>query len=169
MSRASRALMLASVLSTNAFAFSSFPHPSHGGGLEAVAQIANSIVYEINQEIAYIQGASHAEPIDGCEFCDNGPVLTLNENDADVVQHLLRISANSNQIGATALNAANQPGPNQPMLVQYACQLTNSTLSDIPAARATIFWEPRGVARPQTFDATAQKLLRMKSLLPGCF
>lgn len=162
-------LVLAAGLSTNAFAFRTFPAPSPGGGLQVVAQLAESIVYGIDQEIAYIQGASPTGPSDGCEFCGDGPMLMVNENDSDVVQHLLRISANSRQIGATSLNAANQPGPNQLMLIQLACQLTNSTLSDIPAARATVFWEPRGVARPQTFDATSEKLVRMKSLLPGCF
>jgi hypothetical protein len=161
--------LLLSTLSTPVFAARSFPVPPGSRGLQDVAQWAESIVTDIDQEIAYIQNSYRRVPHAGCEFCDEGSVLALNENDSDVVQHLLRISGSARQIGATALQAANQVGPAQLMLVQQACQLTGATLTDIPSAKATVFWEPRGVARPQTFDVTEQKLMRMKSLLPGCF
>jgi hypothetical protein len=134
--------------------------------LGEASNLAFAAVGDIASEINYIKSAGETAPSDGCSFCTDDPV---EENDGDVIEHLNRISNSASDIGELALKASQQSGGVLQSYAKQACDLTRSVLNDIPAAKATISWQPIGVARPQTFDATQSKLQRVKSLLPSCF
>ena len=135
--------------------------------LSQASGLAFSVVADINAEISYIQSGRPSGPVNGCEFCSDED--TVNENDGDVIQHLLRISSSSAEIGRLSQEAAYQYGLQQYQTAAQACSLTKSVLIDIPAARATVFWAPVGIARADTFDRTESKLNRLRTLLPTCF
>ncbi|MES2744494.1 MAG: hypothetical protein EOP04_18650 [Proteobacteria bacterium] len=168
--------LFASVLSTQASAHGSSAeifNPDNGHyevvqKLNFASSVANSLVQDLNNEIAYIQNPQVAAPQGDCSFCtDEG---TVEENDKLVVQHLLVISQKSAEIGRLGQLAAGQiPSPAGYDSARLACDLTNSVLGDIPNAKAAVTFPVIGVARPQTFDLTETKLRLIKTLLPFCY
>ncbi|RZA24396.1 MAG: hypothetical protein EOP10_10025 [Proteobacteria bacterium] len=168
--------LFASVLSTGASAHGTGPEILNPGlghyevvqKLNFASSVANSVVQDLNNEIAYIQNPQLAAPQGECSFCtDEG---TVEENDTLVVQHLLVISQKSAEIGRLGLVAASQiPAPAGYDSARQACDLTNSVLGDIPNAKAAVSFAVVGVARPQTFDLTETKLRLIKTLFPFCF
>lgn len=134
--------------------------------LDEASSLAFAAVGDLDTQVNYIKSGSQNPPVDGCDFCSDDAV---EENDGDVLEHIARISRNASNIGDLALKASQETGSTLQTFAKQACDLTRSTLNDIPAAKATISWAPVGIARPNTFDATERKLQRVKSLLPTCF